>query len=167
MQLELEGRDDPEVAAAAPQRPEQVGMLVRARVAQRLEQLRLERLTRGVHAMTAIALPGRAHESVNEYRALVAAGRRATATVVRPRVSDADPSQTVAGLRESRRLDRAIGATARFAAYREDLALVLVLDAPAALASRLLDSLQLNKPGEAPEWEAAVEEGKEPAFTPA
>ena len=140
---------------------------LRARVAQRLEHLRLERLTRGVHAMTAIALPARAHESVNEYRALVAAGRRATSALVRPRVSDGDPSHTVGWLRESRRIVRAIGATARFAAYREDLALVLVLDAPAALASRLLDSLQLNKPGEAPEWEATVEEGREPVLNPA
>jgi DNA-binding response OmpR family regulator len=140
---------------------------LRARVTQRLEQLRLERLTKGVHAMTAIALPGRAHEGVNEYRALVAAGRRATSAVVRPRVSEADPNHTVTWLRESRRIVRAMGATARFAAYRDDLALVLVLDAPAALASRLLDSLQLNKPGEAPEWEATIEEGKEPALSPA
>ena len=140
---------------------------LRARVAQRLEQLRLERLTRGVHAMTAIALPGRVHESLNEYRALVGAGRRATSALVRPRVSDGEPSHTMAWLRESRRIVRAIGATARFTAYRDDLALVLVLDAPAALASRLLDSLQLNKPGEAPEWEATVEEGKEPVLSPA
>jgi CheY-like chemotaxis protein len=141
---------------------------LRARVAQRLERLRLERLTRGVHAMTAIALPARAHEGFNEYRTLASAGRRATSALVRPRVTEGDPAHTVAWLRESRRIVRAIGATARFAAYRDDLALVLVLDAPAALASRLLDSLQLNKPGEAPEWGATVEEEPEPSvFSPA
>jgi DNA-binding response OmpR family regulator len=135
---------------------------LRARVAQRLERLRVERLTRGVHAMTAIALPARAAESIAEYRSLAAAGRRVTSVLVRPRASSADATHTVAWLRESRRLARAIGATARFAAYRDDLALLLILDAPSALAARLLDSLQLNKPGEAPEWETVVEEGKGP-----
>jgi DNA-binding response OmpR family regulator len=135
---------------------------LRARVAQRLERLRIERLTRGVHAMTAIALPARASEAVIEHRALAAAGRRATAVLVRPRVASADATHTVAWLRESRRLARAIGATARFAAYRDDLALLLILDAPSALATRLLESLQRNKPGEAPEWEMVVEEAKEP-----
>jgi DNA-binding response OmpR family regulator len=130
---------------------------LRARVAQQLERLRVERLTSGVHAMTAIALPARAHEGVDEHRALAAAGRRATSVLVSPRVSSADPSRTVAWLRESRRLARAIGATARFAAYRDDLALLLILDAPSALAARLLESLRLNKPGEAPEWDAVVE----------
>jgi hypothetical protein len=135
---------------------------LRARVAQRLERLRIERLTRGVHAMTAIALPARASEAVIEHRALAAAGRRATAVLVRPRIDSADATHTVAWLRESRRLARAIGATARFAAYRDDLALLLILDAPTALATRLLESLQRNKPGEAPEWEMVVEEAKGP-----
>ena len=135
---------------------------LRARVAQRLERLRVERLASGVHAMTGITLPARAAESIDEHRALVASGRRATSVLVHPRVSSGDPTHTVAWLRESRRLTRAIGATARFAAYREDLALLLVLDAPSALATRLLDSLQLNKPGQAPEWAMVVEEGRGP-----
>lgn len=136
---------------------------LRARVAQRLERLRVERLTRGLHAMTAIALPRRASESLDEYRALVDAGRRASSALVTPHVSESDTSRTVAWLRESRRLARAIGATARFIGYREDLALILVLDAPLALARRVLESLRLNKPGEAPEWDAAVGEGDGPA----
>jgi hypothetical protein len=53
-----------------------------------------------------------------------------------------------------------MGATARFAGYREDLSMLLVLDAPAALAARLLESLALNKPGEAPEWESVTAEGE-------
>jgi hypothetical protein len=73
-----------------------------------------------------------------------------------------DAAQTVAWLRESRRVVRAIGATARSAAYREDLALLMVLDAPAGLARRLLESLHLNKPGESPEWHADVVEGRGP-----
>jgi DNA-binding response OmpR family regulator/HPt (histidine-containing phosphotransfer) domain-containing protein len=135
---------------------------LRARVAQLLERLRVERLTSGVHAMTAIALPARAHEAVDEHRALATAGRRVTSVLVTPRVSGADPTQTVAWLRESRRLARAIGATARFAAYRDDLSLLLILDAPSALAARLLESLHLNKPGEAPEWDTVVDEGRGP-----
>ena len=135
---------------------------LRARVAQRLERLRVERLTRGVHAMTAIALPGRARESMDAYGALTAAGRRATAALVRPRVSTADAAHAVAWLRESRRVVHAIGATARFASYRDDLALLLVLDAPPVLATRVLDSLQLNKPGEAPDWDIAIDAGKGP-----
>jgi DNA-binding response OmpR family regulator len=135
-----------------------VPLELRARVAQRLERLRVERLTRGVHAMTAIALAGRAPEAVAEHQSLAAAGRRVTCVLVRPRVASGDAAHTVAWLRESRRLARAIGATARFAGYRDDLALLLVLDAPSGLAARLLDSLHLNKPGEAPEWEALVEE---------
>lgn len=136
---------------------------LRARVAQRLERLRVERLTKGVHAMTAIALPARAPECIAEHRALTAAGRRATSVLVQPRApGGGDTTRTVAWLRESRRLARAIGATARFAAYREDLALLLVLDAPSALAARLLDSLQLNKPGEAPEWETVIEAERGP-----
>jgi CheY-like chemotaxis protein len=135
---------------------------LRARVASCLERLRVERLTNGLHAMTAIALPPRAGESVEQHRALVAAGRRVTSVLVTPRLPDGDASRVVAWLRESRRLVRAIGATARFAAYRDDLALVLILDAPSALARRLLDSLRLNKPGEAPEWEAAVDEARGP-----
>jgi len=132
---------------------------LRARVAHRLERLRVERLTRGLHAMTAIALPRRASESLDEYQALVDAGRRASSALVTPHVSESDTPRTVAWLRESRRLVRAIGATARFTGYREDLALILVLDAPLALARRVLESLRLNKPGEAPEWDAAVGEG--------
>lgn len=135
---------------------------LRARVAQRLERLRVERLTRGVHAMTGIALPARARESIAVQRSLAAAGRRVTSVLVQPRATSAEATHTVAWLRESRRLARAIGATARFTAYRDDLALLLILDAPSALAARLLDSLQLNKPGEAPEWEMVVEEGKGP-----
>jgi CheY-like chemotaxis protein len=135
---------------------------LRARVAQRLERLRVERLTRGVHAMTAIALPARAQESIAEYRALAVAGRRATAVLVYPRASSGDATHIVAWLRESRRLARAIGATARFSAYRHDLSLLLVLDAPSTLAARLLDSLQHNKPGEAPEWETVIEENGGP-----
>jgi DNA-binding response OmpR family regulator len=135
---------------------------LRARVAQRLERLRVERLSRGVHAMTAIALPARASEAITEHQSLAAAGRRVTSVLVRPRAASADATHTVAWLRESRRLARAIGATARFAAYRDDLALLLILDAPSGLATRLLDSLQLNKPGEAPEWEMVVEEGRGP-----
>ena len=131
---------------------------LRARVASRLERLRVDRLTKGLHAMTAIALPPRLGESRTQYDALIAAGRRATSVLVAPRLGADDSSNTVAWLRESRRLVRAIGATARFAAYRDDLALLLILDAPGALARRLLDSLRLNKPGEAPDWDAAVEE---------
>ena len=135
---------------------------LRARVAHRLERLRVERLTMGLHAMTAIALPRRASESLDEYRALIAGGRRASSALVTPHVSESDTSRTLAWLRESRRLVRAIGATARFTGYREDLALILVLDAPLALARRVLESLRLNKPGEAPEWDADVEEGNGP-----
>jgi CheY-like chemotaxis protein len=135
---------------------------LRARVTNRLERLRVERLTRGLHATTAIALPPRARESIDQHRALAAAGRRATSVLVTPRMPDGDASHTVAWLRESRRLVRAIGATARFAAYREDLALLLVLDAPSALTGRLLESLRLNKPGEAPEWDSAVDEARGP-----
>jgi DNA-binding response OmpR family regulator len=135
---------------------------LRARVAHRLERLRVERLTRGLHATTAIALPPRARESIDQHRALAAAGRRATSVLVTPRVPAGDASPTVAWLRESRRLVRAMGATARFAAYREDLALLLVLDAPSALTGRLLESLRLNKPGEAPEWDPAVDEARGP-----
>jgi DNA-binding response OmpR family regulator len=135
---------------------------LRARVASRLERLRVERLTKGLHAMTAIALPPRVGESVVQHRALTEAGRRATSVLISPRLEPGDPAATVAWLRESRRLVRAIGATARFAAYRDDLALLLILDAPSALARRLLDSLRLNKPGEAPDWDPAVEEVKGP-----
>ena len=135
---------------------------LRARVAQRLERLRVERLTRGVHAMTAIALPGRARESVAAHRALTAAGRRATAALVKPRVSTTDATHAIAWLRESRRVVHALGATARFASYRDDLALLLVLDAPPVLATRVLDSLQLNKPGEAPDWDAVIDDGRGP-----
>lgn len=85
-----------------------------------------------------------------------------TSVLVTPRVSGADPTQTVAWLRESRRLTRAIGATARFAVYRDDLSLLLILDAPSALAARVLESLHLNKPGEAPEWDTIVDEGRGP-----
>ena len=134
---------------------------LRARVAQRLERLRVERLTRGVHAMTAIALPGRLPEAIAAYQTLTSAGRRATSVLVSPRAQSADPAHTVAWLRESRRLTRAVGATARFAGYRDDLAMLLVLDAPPALAARLLESLALNKPGEAPEWESVAAEGPE------
>lgn len=135
---------------------------LRARVASRLERLRVDRLTKGLHAMTAIALPPRAAESVAEHQALTAAGRRATSALVTPRLAHGQPAHTVAWLRESRRLVRAIGATARFAAYRDDLALLMILDAPSALAGRLLDSLRLNKPGEAPDWDAAVVEARGP-----
>ena len=135
---------------------------LRARVAHRLERLRVDRLTKGLHAMTSIALPARAPESVDQYRSLIAAGRRVTSVLVMPHVSTDNPGHTLAWLRESRRLVRAIGATARFAAYRDDLALLLVLDAPPALVRRLLESLRLNKPGEAPEWEPSVEETKGP-----
>lgn len=135
---------------------------LRARVTSRLERLRVERLTKGLHAMTAIALPPRAGESLDQHRALAAAGRRVTSVLVSPRISEGEPAQVVAWLRESRRLVRAIGATARFAAYRDDLALLLILDAPSALARRLLDSLRLNKPGEAPEWDAAADEARGP-----
>ena len=135
---------------------------LRARVASRLERVRVERLTRGVHATTAIALAARVGEAVAHHRALTAAGRRATAALIRPHVRESDAAHTVAWLCESRRLVRAIGATARFAAYRNDLALLLILDAPSALTRRLLDSLRLNKPGEAPDWEAAIEEAKGP-----
>jgi DNA-binding response OmpR family regulator len=135
---------------------------LRARVGQRLERLRVERLTRGVHAMTAIALPARALESVEAHRALTAAGRRATAALVRPRAPTTDAAPAVAWLRESRRVVHAIGATARFACYRDDLALLLVLDAPPVLATRVLDSLQLNKPGEAPDWDVALDGGRGP-----
>ena len=85
-----------------------------------------------------------------------------TSVLVTPHVSMDNPGRTLAWLRESRRLVRAIGATARFAAYRDDLALLLVLDAPPALVRRILESLRLNKPGEAPEWDPAIEEGKGP-----
>ena len=112
--------------------------------------------------MTAIALPGRAAEGIAEHRSLAAAGRRVTSVLVRPRASSSDASYAVAWLLESRRVTRAIGATARFAAYRDDLSLLLILDAPSALAARLLESLQRNKPGEAPEWETVVEEGTGP-----
>jgi DNA-binding response OmpR family regulator len=135
---------------------------LRARVAQRLERLRVDRLTSGVHAMTAIALPARLREASVAYAALTAAGRRATSVLVSPRARSSDPAHTVAWLRESRRLTRAMGATARFAGYREDLSMLLVLDAPAALAARLLESLALNKPGEAPEWESVTAEGEGP-----
>ena len=135
---------------------------LRARVASRLERLRVERLASGLHAMTAIALPQRAGESIEQHRVLAAAGRRATSALVAPRVSEGDAPRVVAWLRESRRMVRAIGATARFAAYRDDLALVLILDAPSALVRRLLDSLRLNKPGEAPEWDATVDEARGP-----
>lgn len=135
---------------------------LRARVGSRLERVRVDRLTKGVHATTAIALASRVGESVAQHRALTAAGRRATAALIRPHVRESDTAHTVAWLCESRRLVRAIGATARFAAYRDDLALLLVLDAPSALTRRLLDSLRLNKPGEAPDWEAAVEAAKGP-----
>jgi CheY-like chemotaxis protein/HPt (histidine-containing phosphotransfer) domain-containing protein len=135
---------------------------LRARVAQRLERLRVERLTKGLHAMTAIALPARASESIAAHQALVVAGRRVTSVLLTPRLADGGPSRTVAWLRESRRLVRAIGATARFAVYRGDLALLLILDAPPALAARLLESLRLNKPGEAPEWDPAVDEARGP-----
>jgi DNA-binding response OmpR family regulator len=135
---------------------------LRARVASQLERLRVDRLTKGLHAMTAIALPPRAAESIDQHRALAAAGRRVTSVLLSPRVGENDAPHVVAWLRESRRLVRAIGATARFAAYRDDLALLLILDAPSALARRLLDSLRLNKPGEAPEWDAAVDEVKGP-----
>lgn len=136
---------------------------LRARVTGRLERLRVERLAKGLHAMTAIALPPRAGESLDRHRALAAAGRRVTSVLVSPHVRDGDASHVVAWLRESRRVVHAIGATARFAAYRDDLALLLILDAPATLARRLLDSLRLNKPGEAPEWDAAVDETNGPA----
>jgi DNA-binding response OmpR family regulator len=135
---------------------------LRARVAQRLERLRVDRLTNGVHAMTAIALPGRLREASAAYQALTAAGRRATCVLVSPRAESTDPAHTMAWLRESRRLTRAVGATARFAGYRDDLAMLLVLDAPPALAARLLESLALNKPGEAPEWQSAMDDGKGP-----
>lgn len=135
---------------------------LRARVTSRLERLRVARLTHGLHAMTAIALPARAGESIEQHRALAAAGRRVTSALVAPRVSEGDASGVMAWLRESRRVVRAIGATARFAAYRDDLALILILDAPSALVRRLLDSLRLNKPGEAPEWDAAVDEAGGP-----
>lgn len=135
---------------------------LRARVSSRLERLRVDRLTKGLHAMTAIALPFRAAESLDQHRALAAAGRRVTSVLVTPRIREGDAAQVVAWLRESRRLVRAIGATARFAAYRDDLALLLILDAPSALARRLLDSLRLNKPGEAPDWDAAVDEANGP-----
>lgn len=136
-----------------------VPLELRARVAQRIERLRVERLTSGLHAMTGIALPARAREAVTEYRALITAGRLATAILVRPRVRPTDASHTMAWLRESRRVASAMGATARFAVYRDDLALVLVLDAPEPLANRLLESLGRNKPGEAPEWEAVSDRG--------
>lgn len=139
-----------------------VPLELRARVASRLERLRVERLTKGLHAMTAIALPSRAGESVTQHRALTAAGRRVTSVLISPRLPAGDPAQTVAWLRESRRLVRAMGATARFAGYRDDLALLLILDAPSALARRVLDSLLLNKPGEAPEWDPSVDEAKGP-----
>ena len=135
---------------------------LRARVAHRLERLRVERLTKGVHAMTSIALPARARESVDQYQSLIAAGRRVTSVLVTPHVSMDNPGRTLAWLRESRRLVRAIGATARFAAYRDDLGLLLVLDAPPALVRRILESLRLNKPGEAPEWDPVIEERKGP-----
>lgn len=135
---------------------------LRARVASRLERLRLDRLTKGLHAMTAIALPWRVGESLTQHRALAEAGRRASSVLISPRLQAGDPSQTVAWLRESRRLVRAIGATARFAAYRDDLALLLILDAPSALARRVLESLRLNKPGEAPDWDPTVDEARGP-----
>jgi DNA-binding response OmpR family regulator len=135
---------------------------LRARVGSRLERLRVDRLTKGLHAMTAIALPPRAAESIDQHRALAAAGRRVTSVLLSPRLRENDASHVVAWLRESRRLVRAIGATGRFAAYRDDLALLLILDAPSALARRVLDSLRLNKPGEAPDWDAAVDETKGP-----
>jgi CheY-like chemotaxis protein len=135
---------------------------LRARVAHRLERLRIERLTKGVHAMTAIALPARVRRALDAHQALAASGRRATSVLVSPRTSRDDAAQTVAWLRESRRVVRAIGATARFAAYKEDLALVMILDAPAGLARRLLDSLHLNKPGESPDWHADIVEGRGP-----
>ncbi len=134
---------------------------LRARVAQRLDQLRVERLTSGVHAMTGIALPGRLSEAIVAHQALTEAGRRATCVLVSPRAQSTDPAHTVAWLRESRRLTRAVGATARFAGYRNDLAMLLVLDAPPGLASRLLESLALNKPGEAPEWGSVAAERPE------
>jgi DNA-binding response OmpR family regulator/HPt (histidine-containing phosphotransfer) domain-containing protein len=135
---------------------------LRARVASRLERLRVERLTKGLHAMTAIALPSRLGESLAQHRALTEAGRRATSVLISPRLQAGDSPETVAWLRESRRLVRALGATARFAAYRDDLALLLILDSPSALARRVLESLRLNKPGEAPEWDPAVEEANGP-----
>jgi DNA-binding response OmpR family regulator len=135
---------------------------LRARVAQRLERLRVERLASGVHAMTAIALPSRASEAVTEYRKLLQAGRRATSVLVRPRLSSSDTAHITLWLRESRRITRAMGATARFAAYREDLSLLLVLDAPEPLATRLLDSLSRNKPGEAPDWDTVIDRGGGP-----
>jgi DNA-binding response OmpR family regulator len=135
---------------------------LRARVAHRLERLRGERLTKGVHAMTGIALPARAREALDHHRALASSGRRVTSVLASPRMSPDDAGPTVAWLRESRRVVRAIGATARFAAYRDDLALVMILDAPAALARRLLESLRLNKPGESPDWHADVVEGRGP-----
>lgn len=135
---------------------------LRARVAQRLERLRIDRLTSGVHAMTAIALPPRIGEASRSYQGLTSAGRRATCVLLRPRAQSTDPAHTVAWLRESRRLTRAIGATARFAGYHDDLSMLLVLDAPPALAARLLESLTLNKPGEAPEWESVTDEGRGP-----
>ena len=135
---------------------------LRARVASRLERLRVDRLTNGLHAMTAIALAARVEESVERHRELTVAGRRATTVLISPRIQHGDAATTVAWLRESRRLVHAIGATARFAAYRADLALLMVLDAPAALARRLLESLRSNKPGEAPDWDPTVEETRGP-----
>ena len=112
--------------------------------------------------MTSIALPARARESVEVHQSLVAGGRRTTSVLVSPRVPHGDTSLAVAWLGESQRLVRAIGATARFAVYRDDLALILVLDAPPPLTRRVLDSLRDNKPGEAPDWDAAVEDGRGP-----
>ncbi|HEY7407053.1 MAG TPA: response regulator [Gemmatimonadaceae bacterium] len=139
-----------------------VPLELRARVAHRLERLRVERLTKGLHAMTSIPLPSRAREGLAIHQGLIAAGRRATSVLLTPRLVEGDSSRTIAWLRESRRLVHAIGATARFAAYRDDLALLLILDAPSALAQRVLESLRLNKPGEAPDWDAAVDEARGP-----
>ena len=139
-----------------------VPLELRARVAHRLERLRVERLRKGLHATTSIPLPSRARESLEIHRGLIAAGRRVTSALLTPRLGGGDSSRTLAWLRESRRLVHAIGATARFTAYRDDLALLLILDAPPALSQRVLESLRLNKPGEAPDWDAAVDEARGP-----
>ncbi len=130
---------------------------LRSRVTDRLERLRLERLSASLHPLTGLPAASRAlRESQQAFEQLLSTGSPVAIAVLKPRDGELSLAERVAWQRECVRVAAGLGPASRFAGHLSDDALLLVLALPISEAASQIGAIADGAPDEAPDWRAGL-----------
>lgn len=133
---------------------------LRARVSDRLERQRLQRLSDGLHPGTGLPLPPRAaREAGARVSAARLAGQSYTLAVIRPDGAEPAGPAAAAWLRECERVAAHLTAGGATVGYHDGAALLVVMETGAVAAVATLRAALAARDGAAPAWRAGAVSG--------